>query len=113
MQIDTFILKHYLKNVMFINGTSYAGKSTMVKMLADRFGLIHCGENYNCIPKGLISPEKHPNLTYTQTMCDWPEFVSRTPEEYDNWIQGSTNELIEFEATYLTFASPKHSKTGE
>jgi hypothetical protein len=101
MQISNSIIKHYLKNVMFINGTSYAGKSTMVKMLADTYGLIHCGENYDCTPKGFISPDKYPNLGYFQTMKDWQEFCGRTPEEYENWILGCTQELIEFEATYL------------
>jgi len=101
MQINNSIIKYYLKNVMFINGTSYAGKSTMVKMLADRYGLIHCGENYDCIPEGITTPDKYPNLCYFQTMKDWQEFINRTPEEYDNWIQGSTQEMIEFEVTYL------------
>ena len=98
---------------MFINGTAYAGKSTMVKMLADKYGLIHCGENYECIPGGikrpeeggLITPEKYPNLSYFQTKKDWQEFVSRTPEEYDGWIQGNTRELVEFEVTYLMCVS--------
>lgn len=86
---------------MFINGTAYAGKSTMVKMLADKYELIHCGENYECTPEGIVTPERYPNLGYFQTMGDWRKFVSRTPEEYDNWIQGCTKEIIEFEVTYL------------
>lgn len=101
MTIDDSIVKYYLKNVLFINGTAYAGKSTMAKMLAEHYGLIHCGENYKCCPDGFITPKRYPNLAYTQTMRDWQEFVSRTPEEYDNWIQGCTKELIEFEITYL------------
>lgn len=46
MQINETILKHYLKNVMFINGTAYAGKSTMVKMLAENYGL-NCKRGYS------------------------------------------------------------------
>ena len=38
MKIENNILKHYLKNVYFITGTAYAGKSTTVKMLAERYG---------------------------------------------------------------------------
>ena len=101
MKINNLTLKHYLKNVLFINGTAYAGKSTMVKMLADKYGLICCGENYDCVPKGLTTPETHPNLCYFQTMKGWDEFVSRTPQAYDDWIVGTTQELIEFEITYL------------
>lgn len=40
MKIENNILKHYLKNVYFITGTAYAGKSTTVKMLADRYDML-------------------------------------------------------------------------
>ena len=46
MHIENNILKHYLKDVYFITGTAYAGKSTAVKLLAERYGMILCGENY-------------------------------------------------------------------
>ena len=39
IQISDNIIKHYLRNVYFINGHSYAGKSTMVKMLAERYAM--------------------------------------------------------------------------
>jgi len=105
MEINNSIIRHYLQNVLFINGTAYAGKSTMVKMLADKYGLICCGENYDCIPAGILTPEKYPNLCYFQTMKDWQEFISRTPEEYDRWISGSSRELAEFEIAYLMHIS--------
>ena len=47
MHIENNILKHYLKNVYFITGTAYAGKSTTVKMLAERYDMVFCGENYH------------------------------------------------------------------
>jgi len=92
---------------MFINGTSYAGKSTMVKMLADKYGLVHCGENYDCVPKGITNPQTHPNLCYFQTMKNWQEFVNRTPQQYSNWIKGTTQELIEFEIMHLISVSQR------
>jgi cytidylate kinase len=36
MNIDNTIIKEYLKNVYFINGTAYAGKSTICKMISER-----------------------------------------------------------------------------
>ena len=39
MTIENGILKHYLKNVYFITGTSYAGKSTTVRMLSEKYGM--------------------------------------------------------------------------
>ena len=47
IQISDNLIRHYLRNVYFINGHSYAGKSTMVRMLSERCGMIHCGENYH------------------------------------------------------------------
>ena len=34
MHIENNILRHYLKDVYFITGTAYAGKSTAAKLLA-------------------------------------------------------------------------------
>lgn len=91
-------IKNKLKNVYFINGTAYAGKSTIVKMISDRLGLYFCGENYN-LDRVLakVEPEECPNLCYFKTMKSWEEFVSRTPEEYDRWITGGQVEIIPFE----------------
>lgn len=101
MKINNRIIKHYLKHVRFITGTAYAGKSTMVKMLAETYGMVHCGENYDCVPDGIATPEEYPDLTYTQTMKDWQEFVHRTPEEYERWIYATARELAEFEIACL------------
>ena len=105
MIINNLLIKHYLQNVFFINGTAYAGKSTMVKMLAEKYGLLHCGENYDCVPDGIVSPEKYPNMCYTKTMKNWQEFVNRTPDEYNNLIIGCSRELEEFEIAYLMHIS--------
>ena len=44
MEIADNILKYYLRNVYFITGTAYAGKSTMVRMLAERYNMVQCGK---------------------------------------------------------------------
>ncbi len=102
MKIENNIIKHYLKNVYFITGTAYAGKSTMVQMLAERYGLTACGENYHArVSDQIAVPEKQPNLCYFQTMKDWQEFVNRTPEEYERWIFQTGEEAAEFEVAEL------------
>lgn len=98
MLIENNILKYYLRNVYFINGTAYAGKSTAVHMLAERFGLVECGENYHMAVTEKIADEKiQPNLTYFRRMKDWKEFVTRSPEEYEKWILGNQEEVAGFE----------------
>ena len=102
MEISNSILKHYLKNVYFITGTAYAGKSTAVRMLAERYGMICCGENYHmAVSELLATPETHPDLCYNKMLTDWKDFVTRTPEEYERWIYGVGREAAEFEVAEL------------
>ena len=110
MQIANNILKHYLKNVYFITGTAYAGKSTAVKMLAERYGMIFCGENYHmAISEIVATPETHPDLCYNRLLTDWKDFVTRTPEEYERWIESVGREAAEFEIAEL-ISLPKDKK---
>ena len=61
MKIENNILRHCLKNVYFITGTAYAGKSTMVKMLAERYDMIFCGENYHSAVSDVVAaPDVQP-----------------------------------------------------
>lgn len=101
VSIKSNLLKNLFSNVYFINGTAYAGKSTMVRMLAEKHNGICCGENYHSALDHLIDPVHQPNLSYFDTMKDWQEFVNRTPEEYDNWIQGSSREAEQLELLLL------------
>ena len=79
-------------NVYFFNGTAYAGKSTMVKMLADKYDGIACEENYHELLMENLDSSEFPNLSYTKQLKDWAEFVGRTPDEYYDWIEGVTKE---------------------
>lgn len=102
MKIENNILKHYLKNVYFITGTAYAGKSTTVKMLADRFDMIFCGENYHSKVSDMVAtPDVQPDICYLNNLTDWKEFVTRTPEEYERWIYSVGKEAAEFEVAEL------------
>ena len=102
MKIENNILKHYLKNVYFITGTAYAGKSTMVKMLAERYGMIFCGENYHSKVSDIVAtPEDQPNIYYLKALTDWRDFVRRSPEEYERWIYNTSREAAEFEVAEL------------
>ncbi|MBR4428629.1 MAG: hypothetical protein IKY06_06170 [Clostridia bacterium] len=102
MNIENNILRHYLKNVYFITGTAYAGKSTMVKMLAERYGLVCCGENYHSrVSDAVASPEAQPDISWLNGLTDFRQFVLRTPEEYERWIFSVAREAAGFEAAEL------------
>ena len=102
MKIENNILKYYLKNVYFITGTAYAGKSTTVKMLADRYGMIFCGENYHSKVSDIVATvDAQPDICFMKNLTNWKEFVTRTPEEYERWIYGVGKEAAEFEVAEL------------
>ena len=88
-------------NAYFINGTAYAGKSTMVKLLAERHGGIACGENYHDAYPDKLDPAEFPCLTYTRDLKDWHDFVRRSPEEYEAWYDGVTKECEVLELRML------------
>jgi len=108
--IEANILKKLFANVYFVNGTAYAGKSTMVRMLAEKYDGIECGENYHDVLSHLTDPEHQPNLGYFQTMSGWPEFLSRTPEQYDAWIRGTSREAAQLEIVRLIQLAPQGKK---
>ena len=102
MEIQNNILKHYLKNCYFITGTAYAGKSTMCAMLAQKYGMIHCEENYNMDEiLSVVTHEQQPNLNYFNADIDWRAYVSRSPEEYERWYLGTSREVTGFEIAQL------------
>ncbi|MBR6528241.1 MAG: hypothetical protein IKT45_09935 [Lachnospiraceae bacterium] len=102
MKIENNILKHYLKHVYFITGTAYAGKSTTVKMLADRYDMIFCGENYHSKVSDMVATDDaQPDICYMKHLNDWKEFVTRTPEEYERWMYSVGREAAEFEVAEL------------
>ena len=106
IQISDNIIKYYLRNVYFINGTSYAGKSTMVKMLADRYDMVFCCENYqsgmpDSFPKSELCRWKQPALKYFDTMSGWEEWLNLSPQEYAEWVYNCTQDCIEIEIAEL------------
>lgn len=101
MEIQNNILKHYLKNCYFITGTAYAGKSTMCKMLAEKYNMIHCEENYNMDTiLSVVTEEQQPNLNYFNRFS-WQEYVSRTPDEFERWFNAVAREVTGFEIAEL------------
>lgn len=81
-----------LNNVYFINGTAYAGKSTIVRLLAQKYDGIACEENYHDRLLPELDPAEFPCLCYSRDLQDWHDFIRRSPEEYEAWFDGVTAE---------------------
>lgn len=98
------------ENVYFINGTAYAGKSTMVKALAEKYDGIACEENYQDALLDGLDAREFPSLTYTRDLANWSDFIRRTPEEYSAWIDGCIKECTILELRILDEVSKKGKK---
>ena len=85
-------MEERISNAWFIVGTAYAGKSTMVRLLADRYHGILCEENYHDRFFPELDRTEFPCLAYTRELEDWHDFIRRTPEEYEAWIDGVARE---------------------
>lgn len=88
-------------NMFFINGTAYAGKSTLVKRLAQKYHGIACQENYHDSLLSGLDSGQFPCLTYTRDLRDWHDFVRRTPDEYEAWVKGVSKECEVLELQIL------------
>lgn len=110
IELESNILKYVLRNVYFINGTAYAGKSTMVKLLAQKHDGICCGENYHDELMEAIDEVHQPNLSYFSTMSGWQEFIGRTPQQYAAWIDGCGKEATDLELMKLIQLSAQGKK---
>ena len=89
------------QNVYFINGNAYAGKSTIVKKLAEKYDGILCEENYHDQLQDTLDKKEFPALTYTRDLKDWGDFIRRTPDEYEEWINKVTEECAIIELKIL------------
>lgn len=91
----------HFSNAYFITGNAYAGKSTMIKLLAEKYDGILCEENYH--DRFFPDPdrEEFPNLNYTRDLQDWHDFIRRSPEEYLAWIDGVSRECEVLELRIL------------
>ena len=90
-----------LANAYVIIGTTYAGKSTMIRLLAEKYDGILCEENYHDRFFPDLDKEAFPCLCYTRDLEDWHEFIRRTPEEYAAWIDGAAKECETLELRIL------------
>ena len=95
-------------NVYFFTGTAYAGKSTMVKRLAEKYNGIACEENYHDVLVKDLDANEFPALTYLRDMEDWDSFVTRTPDEYLDWGNKTAQEAEILELKILEEVSKEN-----
>lgn len=94
MNISDNILKHNLKNVYFLAGTACGGKTTLSKIIAEKYGFYLYDEGIFYNEHKKIASEIHqPRMT--EKFPDWEFYFNRPPVEYSEWLSGSSAEELE------------------
>ena len=87
--------KELLKNVYFISGTSAGGKSTISKLLAEKYGFALYVEGKEVEKhQNLSDPTNQPYLSQKFNNAD--EFFMRTTDDYKNWLINTSREQLDF-----------------
>lgn len=82
----------------------------MVKLLAKKYNGIACEENYHDSLLADLNREEFPCLTYTRDLKNWSDFIRRTPDEYEAWIDGCTRECTVLELRILEKLEAQNTK---
>lgn len=109
-KIDGVLFNMKFENVYFVNGAAYAGKSTIVRALANKHEGIVCEENYHDALIADLDSNEFPNLTYTRDLVNWSDFIRRTPDEYEAWVNGCIRECTILELKILEKISRRGKK---
>ncbi len=89
------IIRQYLKNVYFITGTPCGGKTTISKILGEKYGI----PVYNAdemFPVHQTKSDKTSQPDMNKIFADADEFFGRTVDEYVNWLINNTREQLDF-----------------
>lgn len=104
MNIQDNIIKHHLKNVIFICGTACGGKTTMARLLAEKhklylYDMDKMYENHREIANGKFQPD----MCYH--MKDFHEQWTRPAKEQARWNMSSLREQTEMALVDLMILS--------
>lgn len=94
MKIANNVLKHHLKNIYFIGGTACGGKTTMAKLIAQKYDMIYYNaddamRNHFKIANKAEQPEM------SRKFKDAEEYFNRPINEYSRWILDINEEAFD------------------
>ena len=96
MYISDNIVREQLKNVYFLSGGAYGGKTTMAKLLEEKYGFLRYrqGDHWDRFAS-VADPEHQPAMSMDRSK-DWHGFFAQSPADYSEWLERSTREEAEF-----------------
>lgn len=109
MKIANNIIKEHLRNVYFLCGGAYGGKTTMAKLIEERHGFIRYRQGDHEEEYASVAvPSEQPAMTLDRS-ADWHGFFSQPPREYSDHLRAWLREEAEFTVADL-LRLPKERK---
>lgn len=96
MNISDNIIKEQLKNVYFLTGGAYGGKTTMAKLIEKKYGMLRYREGDNWERFASIATSEYQPAMSLDRNADWHGFFAQPPKQYSKWLMDSTREEAEF-----------------
>jgi len=96
MKIANNIIKEHLKNVYFLCGGAYGGKTTMAKLLENKYGFIRYRQGDHEDEYALIANPKEQPAMGLDRSADWHGYFAQPPREYADWMKAALYEEAEF-----------------
>lgn len=111
MNISDNIIKESLKNVYFLAGGAYGGKTTMAKLIEKKHGFIRYREGDLYDNHAAIADEKYQPTIYANQFRykDWHSYFAAQPSEYSKILDASSAEDAEFAVADLIKLSAKYT----
>ncbi|MBR5743294.1 MAG: hypothetical protein IKX85_05775 [Clostridia bacterium] len=107
MKIADNIIKDRLKNVYFLCGGAYGGKTTMAKLLEEKHGFVRYRQGDRADEYfALADPEEQPAMSVDRS-ADWHAFFAQPPRRYADWMRAELREEAEFAVADLLRFPPE------
>lgn len=97
MNISDNIIKEQLKNVYFLCGGAFGGKTTMSKLIEKKYGFLRYrqGDHFDEFAT-IATPEFQPVISMDRSKVSWHKYFSQSPKEYAEWLDAEMEEEAEF-----------------
>ena len=96
MKIANNIIRAHLRNVYFLSGGAYGGKTTMAKLLEERHGFIRYRQGDHADAYAALATPGEQPVMCTDRSADWHGYFAQPPRQYADWMRAELREEAEF-----------------
>lgn len=112
MRVADNVIREGLKNVYFIAGTAYSGKTTIANYIADKYNMLvyHIDDH---LEEYIAMSNLRDQPAFCKKFDSWEEYFKREPKIYSRWLNKSIRESVDFAIVELIKLSQRHKVIAE